>query len=229
MQAMIEDAFLRDPVVMRPEDVESAARRALLARAVYAYPGERQSTGNAVRLCGAEERDRAEALVSELSSAPLGSPLPWLICVELLGTTIEYRGKTSNVLEPYRETLRAHLVRLADRQPADFLRWLSLVNDADLDRHLRAALDGLRAAALLALGEDRTSLATTTTEWTAGIVDAGAAVEERLALVRRLRLLGNAESIARLEAALEKEEELSVRSAAWDALLSLRTDTEILH
>jgi hypothetical protein len=147
----IERIFVRRPVAIHAEDLESAEEREAVVRMARAATGPPALREGFVRIEGCANGDRVRALLAELAIAPLGSVVPWLLCVEMFGGAIRCKGSTSDALAPYRESLRLRLIPFADGPQAAFLEWLGRRGESTLDETLRAGLDALRAAARLAL------------------------------------------------------------------------------
>ncbi len=151
----VERLFARMPPAVAAEDLETAsAREALIAASLRTLADgmapDADGGTERVRISGAIDPERVNALIAELSASPFGSVVPWLLCAELLGTSIECRGARSPVLEPYRLLLLERLVGLADQSPQIFARWLVSGDEPALDERLSTVLDALRGAAALA-------------------------------------------------------------------------------
>jgi hypothetical protein len=143
------------PPVIDAADLETTTEReAVIAGAGAALAPDESAGANGgaeiVRVAGLVDAERVHALVTELRASPLGSAIPWILCAELLGTSIEYRGASSVVLETYRRHLLERLVSFADQSPQIFRRWLAAGEERDLDARLAVVLDALRGAAALA-------------------------------------------------------------------------------
>lgn len=150
LRARIERLFVQRPSAIRAEDLESLAERGALTDAVRENRDPPLLEEGFVRVEGTADGDRVEALLAEIATAPLGSVLPWLLCAELLGTSIRYGGSASTALEPYRASLLCRFAALAEQSPKAFCGWLERGRDAAADDALRVGLDALRAAGTLA-------------------------------------------------------------------------------
>ncbi|HEY9085655.1 MAG TPA: hypothetical protein VIN40_06935 [Candidatus Tyrphobacter sp.] len=149
-----ERLFVRIPLVIAAGDMETMPERERLIDAARMTLGngepETALPTDGVRIAGLIDSDRVEALIAEVHSSPLGSVNPWILCAELLGTSIEYHGARCEVLEPYRRRLLDRLAAFADQSPQIFVRWLVNGEERELDERLAAVLDALRGAAALA-------------------------------------------------------------------------------
>ncbi len=150
MRARVERLFVRNPREIEGEDLESFEERARTVAIAQGVPTLAPVQDGAIRIDGVADSDRVTALLAELSVAPLGSVLPWLLSAELLGTMISYGGTATEVLAPYRALLLRRLTAFAELPPRKFLQWVTGASDVQLDRALRSVLDALRAAAGLA-------------------------------------------------------------------------------
>jgi hypothetical protein len=147
----IERLFVRAPATISDEDIESASERALIVEAARPNGGAVPQSDARIRIAGTADDDRVRALLAELSVAPRGSVLPWMLCAELLGTSIQYRGTETGGFLPYRQLLLQRFSALAEQSPQIFLEWLATGEESRLDDALRVALDALRGAATLAV------------------------------------------------------------------------------
>lgn len=135
------------------EDRESrdALRRFLDEMLAERPTGDPEASVGVVRVIGAVDFDAVRALAQELAGAPLGAVTPWLINAHLIGTAILHDDVRSDVLGDYRAQAIQVLTVLSELPLEEFHRVLVTSANRDLDRMLAATLDGLRAAAHLAV------------------------------------------------------------------------------
>ncbi len=151
-----ERLFARLPATIGADDLESVEERVALvelARAIVSADDADEmplAVQSGIRIVGEIARDRVSALLPELEAAPLGSVIPWMLCAELLGSTIVYRASQSASLQPYRASLLERFASLADQSAQVFWKTLASGDEPVLRERLGRVLDGLRGAATLA-------------------------------------------------------------------------------
>jgi hypothetical protein len=137
--------------VLTAKDLEDRTSRAALGELVDAIGaavlGEiPQAQTGLLRLTGSLDSARLAAYRAQLDTAPLGSPVPWIVLAALLPETITANGLSDASLGAYRRALVGAFEGLASLPLEEFHRVLTARANPDLDAKLGAVKDVLRSA-----------------------------------------------------------------------------------
>jgi len=149
---------LRVPrLTITAKDLEDREARQAMQTIVDIMAGRQPSAAGApprevVRIRGPVDVGALQQIAPQLTTAPLGSVVPWLVNAQMLGTTIEYNGGSANgALAAYRSELLRVFALLETLPMPEFHRVLGSSVNRTLDDALANVLAALRDAAHVAV------------------------------------------------------------------------------